>query len=72
MTIYEIVCMIGLIITHAAVYNLGKSAVFEPSDEAWLEAKKYSLDRALEYYKWLEERKNHHADETETAAPSGD
>lgn len=72
MTIYEIVCMIGLLITHAAMYHLGKSTVFEPSDEAWIEVKKHALNKQIEYWKWLDERKERHADEADAAAPSGD
>ena len=60
---YEIVCMIGLIITHVAVYNLGKSTDFEPSDEAWLNARRYAIDKYYEHKRWLEERVDVFVDE---------
>lgn len=65
MTIYEIVCMIGLIITHAAVYHLGKSTEFEPSDEAWLSARRYAIEKYYEHKRWLAERLDVYVDETE-------
>lgn len=67
MTTYEIVCMIGLIVTHAAMYYLGKSDA-KPSDNAWLAYKCHAVDKHYEHERWLKE----HAEKTEGAAPSGD
>ena len=73
MTTYEILCLIILIVTHVAMYHLGKaSADPVPSDNAWLAFKCYTVDKQFEYQKWLDERENQHADETAEAAPSGD
>lgn len=72
MTAYEIFCLIALIVTHAAMYMLGRATVFEPSDEAWVEVKKHTINKQIEYWKWLEERKTKHAEKTEGAAECGD
>jgi len=64
MDTYEILCMIALIITHAGMYYLGKTAS--------VEVRKHAIDKQIEYWKWLEERKDRHAQETESAAQGGD
>lgn len=67
MSMYEIVCLIGLVVTHAAMYYLGKSDA-KPSDEAWVAVQCHSIDKRFEHERWLKER----ADETAKTASSSD
>lgn len=60
----NILWLIGIACTHAAVYCFGKRDGMEelPDENAWLEVKKYEVDKRFEHLRWLEERKNHHDD----------
>ncbi len=70
MSMYELIMFACLVVTHFIAYHMGKTDApepFKPSDQAWLAAQCYAIDKQHEYARWATER-----EESEKTAPSGD
>ena len=75
MSMSDLIWFICLIITCAVAYYMGKADApepFQPSDQAWVAVQCHAIDKQLEYWRWLEERKNGNVSETEETASDGD
>lgn len=58
--------LFGLVLTHAAVYLLGRGDVKktgELSEEAWIEVQKYEIDRKYALMAILDERSGKHEED---------
>ena len=58
----DYIWLIIIACTHAAVYCFGKrdGLAEKPDEDAWIEVRKYELDKHYEHQRWLEERKDTH------------
>lgn len=58
----DFIWLIALTITHICAYCMGKTDGLNqmPEEDAWVEVKRYEIDKRFEHMRWLEERKAHH------------
>lgn len=63
MDLVSFIWLLCLIITHICAYFLGRGDGRQHdghSDDAWVEVKKYEIDKKIEYMQRMAERNEHH------------
>lgn len=58
----DFIWLVCLVITHSIAYYIGRNdaIAMQPTKEAWLEVKRYEIDKRFEHMRWMAERKDDH------------
>ena len=70
MSMFEVIWLACLVITHAIAYHMGKADApepFKPTNEAWVAVQCHAIDKQLELAKWRAEH-----EQTEKTTGSSD